>query len=45
VKKVVLAGGTGFIGEYLANKFKNSGYEVIVISRKNPYFSWEINKG
>ncbi|WP_077309973.1 TIGR01777 family oxidoreductase [Terribacillus halophilus] len=43
--KVVLAGGTGFIGEYLANKFKDSGYEVIVISRKNPYFSWDNKLG
>ncbi|QXE02904.1 TIGR01777 family oxidoreductase [Terribacillus sp. DMT04] len=45
MRKVVLAGGTGFIGEYLANKFKDSGYEVIVISRKNPYFSWDNKLG
>ncbi|SNZ13971.1 hypothetical protein SAMN05421503_2181 [Terribacillus aidingensis] len=45
MKKVVLAGGTGFIGEYLAAKFENSGYEVIVISRKNPYFSWDNKQG
>jgi uncharacterized protein len=45
MKKIVIAGGSGFIGEYLAGRFKDSGYEVIVISRKNPYFSWDNKQG
>lgn len=39
-KKIVLAGGTGFIGSYLANKFKNEGYEVFIISRSQKYINW-----
>lgn len=39
-KKIVLAGGTGFVGKYLEKKFKDSGYEVILISRKEGHISW-----
>lgn len=39
--KVVLAGGTGFIGEYFKNKFKELGYEVHIISRQKQHISWE----
>ncbi|MEH6988356.1 TIGR01777 family oxidoreductase [Cytobacillus firmus] len=41
MKKVVLAGGTGFIGEYFKNKFKELGYEVHIISRQKQHISWE----
>ncbi|OCA87802.1 TIGR01777 family protein [Bacillus sp. FJAT-27225] len=41
MKKVVLAGGTGFIGEYLKNNFTKLGYKVIIISRQNHAVSWE----
>jgi NAD dependent epimerase/dehydratase family enzyme len=34
-KKIVLPGGSGFLGRILAPYFKHSGYEVIVLSR-NP---------
>lgn len=41
MKKVVLAGGTGFIGEYLEKKFREIGYEVKIISRQKQHISWE----
>jgi uncharacterized protein len=31
--KIIIAGGTGFIGAYLAKKYKSEGHDVIVISR------------
>src|SRR5947208_1034034 len=34
MKKIVIAGGTGFIGKYLQQKFLEEGYEVNIISRK-----------
>ena len=34
-KKIVLAGGSGFIGSYFREQFKKLGYEVILISRKS----------
>ncbi|MBS4217524.1 TIGR01777 family oxidoreductase [Bacillus sp. FJAT-49711] len=40
-KKVVLAGGTGFVGRYFEKKFTDLGYEVKIISRHSPYISWE----
>ncbi|MFZ3591211.1 TIGR01777 family oxidoreductase [Bacillus sp. DJP31] len=39
-KKVVLAGGTGFIGEYFEKKFTDSGYEVRIISRQPKHVNW-----
>lgn len=39
-KKIVIAGGTGFVGKYLTQKFKTLGYEVIIISRQPPHFNW-----
>ena len=41
MKKVVLAGGTGFIGEYLEKKFKELGYEIEIISRQKQHVSWD----
>lgn len=38
--KIVIAGGTGFIGKYLENKFLNIGYEVKIISRQPYHISW-----
>ncbi len=35
-KKIILAGGTGFVGKYLQQKFSEAGYQVIVIARKTP---------
>jgi uncharacterized protein len=44
-KKVILAGGTGFIGKYLEGKFNQLGYEVSIISRTPPHLSWEDHSG
>ncbi|MFD2656921.1 TIGR01777 family oxidoreductase [Gracilibacillus thailandensis] len=38
--KVVLAGGTGFIGQYFQQKFEALGYKVILIARKSPAITW-----
>lgn len=40
-KKVVIAGGTGFIGEYLQERFTQSGYEVEIISRQAGHIPWD----
>lgn len=45
MKKVVLAGGTGFMGKYFEKKFKELGYEVKIISRQPQYVSWEDTDG
>lgn len=44
-KRVVLAGGTGFIGKYLENEFLEKGYEVKIISRQPQHISWDDKKG
>ena len=38
--KIVLAGGTGFIGNSLRDYFKGKGYEVKIISRQANSISW-----
>jgi len=40
MKKVVIAGGTGFIGSYLAIRFLQLGYKVVIISRQPGHTSW-----
>lgn len=40
MNKIVLAGGTGFLGQYLASKFKERGDEVIIISRSKSDVLW-----
>jgi uncharacterized protein (TIGR01777 family) len=39
-KKVILAGGTGFIGRYFKEKFIDLGYEIKIISRQDGHISW-----
>ncbi len=39
--KVLIAGGTGFIGDYLKAQFINQGYEVLIISRQAGLISWD----
>lgn len=39
-KKIVIAGGTGFVGKYLSNKFVDSGYNVFIISRQPGHINW-----
>lgn len=44
-KKIVIAGGTGFVGKYLTEQFCNLGYEVLVISRQKQSIKWNDTKG
>jgi len=44
-RKVVLAGGTGFIGQYLAKKFTALDIDVQIISRQSPHIAWDDYKG
>src|ERR1700712_2823556 len=39
--KVVIAGGTGFIGSYLKEAFQNMDYEVLIISRNKQHVQWD----
>jgi uncharacterized protein len=39
--KVVLAGGTGFVGQAFAARFGELGAEVKIISRQAPHIPWE----
>jgi uncharacterized protein (TIGR01777 family) len=39
-KKIIIAGGTGFTGKYLTQKFIDLGYEVIIISRQAKHINW-----
>lgn len=45
MKKVVLAGGTGFVGQDFAQRFKKLGYEVLIISRQPGHIAWENQAG
>lgn len=38
--KIVIAGGTGFIGEYLAHQWRAAGHEVKIISRQPGHIGW-----
>ena len=44
-KKIVIAGGTGFIGQYLEEKFMDLGYKVKIISRQPQHISWSNQAG
>ena len=39
-KKIVIAGGTGFIGKYLQSYFESIGYDVKIISRQAHTILW-----
>lgn len=39
-KKIVIAGGTGFIGKYLNQNFSEIGYQVLIISRSEDHIQW-----
>jgi uncharacterized protein (TIGR01777 family) len=41
LKKIVIAGGTGFIGKYLAQQFINLGYQILIISRQEGHIQWD----
>jgi len=40
-KKIIIAGGTGFVGRHLTKKFTSLGYEVIIISRHKDHINWD----
>lgn len=40
-KKIVIAGGTGFIGKYLHKRFAEDFYEVFIISRDQHHINWD----
>lgn len=40
-RKVVLAGGTGFIGQYVEKRLEALGIEVKIISRQSPHIAWD----
>jgi len=44
-KKIVIAGGTGFVGKYLTTRFCNLGYQVIIISRQKENIQWNDAAG
>ncbi len=39
-RKIVVAGGTGFVGQYLNKKFTSAGYKVFIISRNKNHVNW-----
>ncbi|MFT4414312.1 TIGR01777 family oxidoreductase [Fredinandcohnia humi] len=43
--KIVLAGGSGFVGQYFKKRFSELGYEVVIISRKAPHITWDDQEG
>ncbi|HUS02089.1 MAG TPA: TIGR01777 family oxidoreductase [Chitinophagaceae bacterium] len=43
--KIVIAGGTGFVGKYLTKQFGNLGYQVIIISRQKENIQWNDTTG
>lgn len=40
-QKIVIAGGTGFIGSYCADKFRALEYDVVIISRRDGHVQWD----
>jgi uncharacterized protein (TIGR01777 family) len=43
-KKIIIAGGTGFVGNYLTQKFRSLGNEVHIISRQGDLINWDDAK-
>lgn len=44
-KKIVLAGGTGFVGKYLTKRFGDIGYKIHIISRQKNHIQWDDTQG
>lgn len=40
-----MAGGTGFVGQDFAQRFRKLGYEVLIISRQPGHIAWEDRAG
>lgn len=45
MKKIIIAGGSGFIGRYLQKKYEQEGHKVIVISRQKNHLNWTDTNG
>ncbi|GAB3348694.1 TIGR01777 family oxidoreductase [Arachidicoccus ginsenosidivorans] len=52
MKKILLAGSTGFIGKHLISYLTENGYELSVLTRRRlkdtpnvKYFQWDVEKG
>ncbi|MFS0782700.1 TIGR01777 family oxidoreductase [Bacillus sp. 1P06AnD] len=45
MKKVIIAGGTGFIGSFFVQKWRGLGYDVKMISRRDGHISWDDRDG
>ncbi len=45
MKKIIIAGGSGFIGQYLAQQFRDEGHKVIIISRQKKHVQWDDKEG
>jgi uncharacterized protein (TIGR01777 family) len=51
MKTILIAGGTGLVGQLLAQTLKNEGYNIRLISRSKPAnpifptFLWNVDKG
>lgn len=39
--KIIIAGGTGFIGKYISDRFRANGHDVIIISRQSNHIHWD----
>ena len=44
-QKIVIAGGTGFVGKFLNEKFKSLGYYVVISSRQQNHINWNDTNG
>src|SRR2546423_14664022 len=44
-RRVVLAGGSGFLGRALAEEFSRAGYEVVILTRKAAKSSARARQG
>jgi len=45
MNKIVIAGGTGFVGQYLSQKFRALGHQVIIIGRQRADVLWSDRRG
>ena len=44
MKKIIIAGGTGFIGSYLTTRFLENGYDVFLVSRMREHIQWDVDE-
>lgn len=42
--RILIAGGTGFTGSYLSERFRQKGFEVNFVSRNNGHINWNIKE-